>query len=393
MKIEQWFEQYSISEKLQEKIKQIKIIEVLPADEERIPFVMKSSDEIEYKVFLIQDNTPEALIKTQYLGWIEHHFNEIFNGKLPFLIIQDTKAIRFKTTLYEWGLKDHVISRASERLYKREDLMKKLQKIADKIPTTEFPLTVDEIHVFGSILRDKEMIADVDMFLKCSMSEDQQKRMENLKEDLRNASDQIIDLLGKEHRKTKRAIKKIIEESEALQTILRKLWYPIEWAKCLTWARVRDPTEPPPNNLIPEEREIIRKLLIGNIKGFKDCFIIYKPWVAAHHVLAWSLEKQNVRENIDGRSESEKMELLKGELDTLIDEVIRFHDTHAVVQEGGQSGKTERQMPETLSIETPKVKRIGNETKEELKEKIEIIRKQLRELVYKWTSGWEMRDD
>ena len=147
------------------------------------------------------------------------------------------------------------------------------------------------------------------------------------------------------------------------------------------------------NNLIPEEGEITKKLLIGEMKGVKDCFIIYKPLVATHHVLAWSPERPNVKKNIDERSENEKMELFKAQLDTLIDEVVHFHDMYAVVQEDSQSEIIERELPEIMLIETPKVRRIGNETKEELIKKIEIIRKQLKELIYKWSSGWELREN
>ncbi len=384
--IEQWFEEVSISPKLQVKLNQLKISEVLLPEDKKLPFILKTINGKVYHAFLITDSTSSSLVKKDYIPWIEAHFKEILNDILPFLIIQDTKFLRFKVSLYELGLKENIIARASERYYKRGAMIEKLQEVADRIRSIDLPLAIQAIHVFGSILHEMELIHDIDIFLRCTKFPTQKVRMEKLKEALEVYGTQIGKILEKE-RKQKRSIKEIVEKSKELREILKKIAYPIDWFKCLTWKDLYSFHKTPPNHLIPEEDIIVKRLLIGNIKGFKDFFVSFKPYVAANYVLAWSPDKPNVKENIDGRPESEKIQFLKVELDTLIDEVKYFHERNYVVQE------SDMEEFEPLTLVDPKVERIDNETKDELKEKIEIIRNQLRELVIKWSAGWEIRDD
>ncbi|NVM54334.1 MAG: hypothetical protein HWN66_11585 [Candidatus Helarchaeota archaeon] len=386
--LDQWFEEFSISERMQQKLRQLKIVEVIPAGKGGLPITMISSVGVNYKVFLIQDSTSEFMVEGSYFRWIKEHINEIKTDHLPFFIIQDTRTIRFETRLYRMGLRGFIVSRASERLYKREDLIKKLQKIADKISDVELPTTIDEIHVFGSILREKERVPDIDVYLKCSKSEQQRKKIENIRNTLQDENNPhrnyILEALWEENRETRRSIKNLVKESEKFRIALNKIGYPAEWFQCITWSHIYRWLSmiPLETILFPEEKTIIRKLLVGNLKGFKDFYILMRPTVAKNTVLAWSLDRPNVKKNIDERPEGQKLKFLEKELDNLIVQMNHFHKTIKPTLD-----------LENFSYETPIIERTGKESKEELLTKIEVLRNQLKKIKYRWPNRWKPLHD
>jgi len=242
-------------------------------------------------------------------------------------------------------------------------------------------MTIERIDVFGSILREKDKIPDIDVYLTGSKSEKQKKRRQvivsALKDRNNSSSKRILKILREERMGKKRPINKLVDENEDLQTALTEIDYPLEWFKCLTWTYIitwaRRATFRA--GLNPEYETIMRKLLVGNFKGFKDFYINY-PLVAKNLVLAWSPENPNVKENIDHRSKSEQLEYLQKELDALIIDTDQFSKK---IKESLNEGSKN-----VLAAERPKVERTGGETKEELIQKIEIVRIYLKKLKYKW---------
>ncbi|MHA1324661.1 MAG: hypothetical protein ACTSRL_17865 [Candidatus Helarchaeota archaeon] len=166
---------------------------------------------------------------------------------------------------------------------------------------------------------------------------------------------------------------KLVDEEEELRTALAEIDYPLEWFKCLTWSYIHTwATNTSISIAIPPNDEmILKKLLIGNLKGFKD-FYINTPLATKNFVLAWSPKRPNVKENIDNRSEQEQANYLQNELKTLITNTDLFYD------------KLRKILAEdTLKIliaDRQRIKLSGKETKEKLILKIENARTYLKKL-------------
>ncbi len=158
--ITQRFEEYSINPQMQEQLLQKNIIEVILPGQKGMPMTMISSDGTSYSAFLIKKETLQYQVEDQ-IRWIEEHLEAIKTNKVPFFIIQDIKTIRFEKRFFLLGLIDYIISSSSKKLYKWDDLIRKLQLIVDKIPDLELPLTIEMIYVFGSILCEKKKIYDI----------------------------------------------------------------------------------------------------------------------------------------------------------------------------------------------------------------------------------------
>jgi len=179
-------------------------------------------------------------------------------------------------------------------------------------------------------------------------------------------------------------------KDEPLAKILRERKIPPEWAGCFSWTEVLRGQVM--GIFRPDIRTIIRKMLVGRkFRGLQvlveeyDAFMKGETFLAPkNYVLAWSPDKPNIEENIEGRTLEEKIEFVCKELDYFINEVIPR------LRNGSELGKGYIDALESVrthsikagvEIDTEalekrhvKIQRRGDESYQELLEKCELAR-------------------
>jgi predicted nucleotidyltransferase len=435
LNMDKWLEMMKSSPKIVEKLAPFDFQTVSFSRELHVPAIVTDKRGVPCNVHFVFDQTPQPLIHG-YMAWTREHQNEIQRGEVKYLYVEDTRARRFYHKLEAMGLKDNVIRRATEQKYPREKLIADLQGVADAIPSLDLPATIEEIRVFGSVARGKPVVGDVDLYVKLSFSIEDLVRLYTIRAGLgekpkvysnsqcdlyglyksikdvgpesvrkaldraggsctaeqKKATNSVFDLLlrldamaaaGKAnqanlidmvlaagmHYKT---LREIIKHEKQIRDLLESIHYPIDWfLNSMTLNEFRTAYYEYPF-LLNVER-ITMRLLKGTRKGFHHIFFT-DDQVTANSILAWSSKYPDVEANINGRSPEDVMAHLIRDFDVLHDEVLHFHE-NAMTLYGA------REVPPLIE---PEVARAGNESESELRDKISVIREQLRKIKYKW---------
>jgi len=416
LSISDWYAFISASERIKEKLSKYTFTTVtIPAKLDE-PVILHTSDGRQFSAFFINDALSRDFIDDFYISWIIENRKAIREEKINFLFVEDTGKKRYEQKMANFNLMYCMVARRTEQLYHRETLLASLQHIVDKIPQLDLPWTIDEVHVFGSIVRE-ERVHDVDAYVTVHITPEQQLRIDmiymllgqvpfgdgykmlegydslgkdkfmeivdrssktpEIKKQLRafalviergdKRSKDIIDILFSEFNQ-RRGVRfdKIIDTNARIRDLLEEAGYPLEWFKASVsrTSLIQDSNR---ITLLPSETKIIPYLLKRNVQGFQT-FKVGKPNFTKVSVLAWSPSKPNVWQNIVGRSDAEKLQYLKAEFDGIYKDIQTFHEDNKT---GGQPA-------------VPAVSRSGNETMDELAREVKMLRSQLKNMVLYW---------
>src|SRR5271157_2206118 len=150
MYIDTWYERIGASKQIKEKLESYHFITVTSKGDFREPFSIIDENQASFQVFYVNMDTDQGFIAERVMLWIEERVRAILDKEINFLYIEDTKGKRFIHYLERWGLKDVTITRTTEKLYSRANMLDKLQEMGDNIDTLILPATIDEIRVYGS---------------------------------------------------------------------------------------------------------------------------------------------------------------------------------------------------------------------------------------------------
>lgn len=406
--IDEWYQVAQISPRMIAKLKEFDFQTIMFHDDYRQPATLTTGKGDEYRVFFVTDIMTTGFVNMNYLDWIDANLDDIKQDKVKFLYVEDTKNKRIIKGLENRGLKDHIIQRLSEKTFPREEMIARMQEMFDEIPNLDLPARVDEIRAFGSLLRNKPRVPDVDLLIKISYSLEDDIRLglidirlgENwrLRQVMKSGLNQktqknqdvinlnafridewteqgrqnfnfLVDRIDEASKKYK-TLRDIINHENDIREKLELINYPIDWfLHSVTLSKIGGSWDR--NSLVPEPEQIISRMIKKGHQGFRHILFGDVKAVKAteNNLLVWSSKYPDVKANIDGRTKEEVMQFLIREFDRLHHEVEHFH---------------EDSMTGTLpySIE-PRACRVGTETEEELRDKVEIIRQQLREIEYK----------
>ena len=184
--------------------------------------------------------------------------------------------------------------------YKREFLLNALSESSSKIPQKSLPATIDAIYVFGSILREKEIIHDVDLIINYFMSKSKVRKWMQFLNSMKDKGIKIIkehwqslkesqellwkpywDLYDKgiQEGRDPYEIKAVLElprtlispfreciQKNPLKERLEKVGIPIEWLKWISWNKILNGT------YSLDLCKVLSKILFEKQKGFEIYF-------------------------------------------------------------------------------------------------------------------------
>ena len=288
-------------------------------------------------------------------------------------------------------------------LLKRTTLLRNLRVIIERMPKLDLPAKIVAVYAFGGILREKRKLHDCDLVFLYTITKDQMLRWERFRDNFSThrleSNEWRLPLADLEttfapFMKQGISLEKAVSD-EKVAAVLKQKGVPPSWAGCFSWTELFEGRHGD-GLFYPELDRIIRRMLIGRrVKGLQaqiqsyDDFINRRTWlVAKNYVLAWSPENPNVEENIEDRSPQERIDTIIKEVDFFIDEQIpqlRDGSDHlggylkAKMEVSRSSAEAGMNINlDALDRQHPKIRRIGNESYEELLQKCEMARNEMR---------------
>ncbi|PIU12627.1 MAG: hypothetical protein COT21_03340 [Hadesarchaea archaeon CG08_land_8_20_14_0_20_51_8] len=277
--------------------------------------------------------------------------------------------------------------------FKRETLIQNLKTVVERIPQLDLPARIVAIYSFGGILRDKKRLHDFDLVLFYTLAPEQKARWERFR---RNFSTHLID----EHRNPIFELREYFNpyrkqdiplreavKDESLSKVLRDKGIEPSWAGCFSWTEIFNN---PHGIFIPEIEVVIRKMLLGRrVKGLQVLVFNHEdfsaekaPIAAKNYVLAWSPEAPDIQKNLDSRTPMQKIEFLTKELDHFLNnEIPKLRKAYLEAKERIAKANVKAGLKldiEALDGQHIKIERTGNELYQELLEKCERARTEMR---------------
>lgn len=281
----------------------------------------------------------------------------------------------------------------SRGLFKRETLIQNLKKVVEGIPQLDLPARIAAIYSFGGILREKKRLHDFDLVLLYTLTPEQKARWKRFQ---RNFSTHLID----EHRNPIFELRKHFDpylkqdiplreavKDESLARVLRDKGVEPSWAGCFSWTEI---LYNPLGIFIPQIEVVIRRMLLGRrVKGLQVLVFEYEefadgkaPITAKNYVLTWSPEKPDIQKNLGDRTLKQKIKFLIDELDYFLnDEIPKLKKEYLGAKERIAQANVKANLMlnlEALDRQHTKIKRICNEPHQELLEKCERARIEMR---------------
>jgi hypothetical protein len=220
----------------------------------------------------------------------------------------------------------------------RETLLRNFERLINRIPTVDLPVTVNAILAFGGILRKKNQLHDCDVLVLYSMKSEQCLRWDSfrdnfstsgLKDHNRQPIRELKDLLELFYKRNITLKEAVLDSKVA--SVLQSKGIPPTWAGCFSWTDIFRGAHGD-GIFYPDLEKVVRRLLFNKtVKGLSPKFNTLADFVegksmlvAKNYVLAWSPEKPDARKNIEGRSpEVSKLTILK-ELDHFVNNQIHL---------------------------------------------------------------------
>jgi len=288
-------------------------------------------------------------------------------------------------------------------LLKRATLLRNLKKVIERVPTLDLPAEISAVYAFGGILREKSRLHDFDLVFLYSMIPDQVLRWDKFRDNFvtygigpNYAKHPIAELeaIFAPFRKQGIPLRKAVEDKK-VATFLAQKEVPPSWAGCFSWTEISRGYHGD-GLFFPDVSRIIRRMLIGkNVKGLQVQIQSYEEFtkghswlVAKNYVLAWSPEKPDIEENIEGRSLQDRTATIIKELDFFINEQIPQYITGSDLRRGYLKAKedalqksAERGVKidlQALDKQHIEIGRMGSESYEELLQICELARNEMR---------------
>ncbi len=292
---------------------------------------------------------------------------------------------------------------STRNLLKRTTLIANLKAVIAAIPDSDLPANIVAVHAFGGMLREKRKLHDFDLVFLYDMTKDQVRRWDRFRDN--------FSTYGLEPNKAKHPIAELervftpfmnkgiplrdaVKDQEVAALLAQKGVPPL-WAGCFSWTEIYRGYHGD-GLFYPDVSRVIRRLLIGRkIRGLQvqiqeyDRFTEGHSWlIAKNYVLAWSPEKPNVEMNIEGRSKEDRINTIIKELDYFLNEQIPQHRNGSDLWSGYVRAKEDvtkkaaelgvKMDLDALDKQHAEIRRLGNESYEELLEKCESARNEMR---------------
>jgi len=290
----------------------------------------------------------------------------------------------------------------ARRLFKRETLIRNLEKIVDRIPKLDLPADIVAVYAFGGMLREKRHLHDFDLVFLYSMSEKQAKRwlrfFKNFltydSESGRYPLNEIWSML-EPYWKQRIPLRMAFKDEELARTLSERGIVP-QWAGCFSWTEILEGYVA--GLFFPDIREVIRRMLLGKrVRGLQILVEEYEKFMKGdtiltpkNYVLAWSPEKPNVRENLK-MSPEEKIAFITKELEFFIDKISTFKEEWMEAKRRVMELSIKASIRlglEALEKRHSEVKILGSEPYETLKEKAETAREEMRKYIKETAILW-----
>ena len=287
---------------------------------------------------------------------------------------------------------------------KRTTLLRNLKSIIERIPDLDLPADIAAVYAFGGILREKRKLHDFDLLFLYSMTQDQVLRWERFRDNFSTyglgpnyAKLPISELRDMFMPFQKRGISlHHAVQDEKVASLLVQKGVPPSWAGCFSWTEIFTGYQGD-GIFHPDLDRVIRRILIE--KQFRGLQVQIQSrldfekehtWlVAKNYVLAWSPEKPDIEENVEGRSQQDRMNYITKELDFFINEQIpqlrngSNHRTRSYLEakEAVAEGSAEAGIRidlELLDKQHANIEHTGTESYTELLQKCEMARNEMR---------------
>jgi len=288
-------------------------------------------------------------------------------------------------------------------LLKRATLLRNLKRVIEKIPTLDVPAKISAIYAFGGILREKSKLHDFDLVFLYSMTPDQVLRWNRFRGNFATYGmepDHLkrplaeLEVIFAPFRKQGIPLREAVGDEKVALFLARK-GVPPSWAGCFSWTEISRGYHGD-GLFYPDVSRIIRRMLIGRstrglqvqIQSYEEFMKGHSWLVAKNYVLAWSPEKPNIEDNIEGRSPQDRTSTIIKELDFFINEQIPHYVAGSDLWRGYLKAREDvlkksaergiRIDLEALDKQHIEIRRIGSESYEELLQKCELARNEMR---------------
>jgi len=281
------------------------------------------------------------------------------------------------------------------RLFKRETLIRNLEKVLESIPSLDLPADIVAVYAFGGMLRGKRRLHDFDLVFLYSMSEKQEERWLRF---CRNFSSfyppdrypldevwSVLEPYWKRGIPLRRAV-----EDEALAKILSERGIVPQWAGCFSWTEILEGHRGSGLFYPSIEKVIKRMLLRCGVRGLQILVEKYETFTKGeatlapkNYVLAWSPEKPDVRANLE-MPQDEKAAFIRRELELFIEKISAFRESWMEAKRRVEELSVKAGVNldlEALEKQHSKVEISGGESYEELRRKAETAREEMRRYV------------
>ncbi|MEM2144836.1 MAG: hypothetical protein QW279_05715 [Candidatus Jordarchaeaceae archaeon] len=277
-------------------------------------------------------------------------------------------------------------------LYKRQTLISNLKKVVERIPQLNLPVTIVKIYAFGSILREKKYLPDLDLLVLYTMSQEQEARWENFRINFSthqlNGKPSIFKLARyfKPYEKQGIKLHDAVKNKELAKILYENNIEPV-WAGCFSW---REVFYNPRGVFFPEIEVVVKRLLLPkeikglhlNVERYED-FVQNKTFLSAKNfVPAWSPDNPDVENNLENRPLCDKINIISKELDHFINEEIPLlkkeymEARNKIIQASLKTGV--KINVNNLDIDHIEIQRTGHESYDELIQKCEKARIMMR---------------
>lgn len=274
--------------------------------------------------------------------------------------------------------------------FKRETLIKNIEHILIKAQQEDLPATIKEVYAFGGILRDKERVHDFDAVFLLEQTPEQAQIWDRFRRNFNNVSNenreispqQLHELFQPYHRQDVPLDRVVMTDS--VSKTLEKYGIKPKWAACFSWTDFYFSFL---GIFYPELEKVLRKLLLKGVRGIQAVFRNYKDFkegrtmlVAENFQLAWSMEKPDVRKNLE-MSQEAKIAFITSELKLFQKQLISLKEQLSKLQIELSSITSGTELSfnfDKLNSKHASTSFGENDTCDDLVTKCELARKELR---------------
>jgi len=207
--------------------------------------------------------------------------------------------------------------------FKRKTLIDNIERALTIAQREDLPATIKEVYAFGGILRDKEKVHDFDAVFLLEQTLEQAQMWDRFRRNFNNTSNenreispQQLDALFQPYYRQDIPLSKVAMIDSVSKTLEEHGIKP-KWAACFSWTDFYFSFL---GIFYPELDKVLRKLLLKGIRGIQAIFRNYEDFkeghtmlVAENFQLAWSMEKRDVRKNLEMPQEA-KIAFITSEL-------------------------------------------------------------------------------